>query len=122
MPTRHVYQSEALEDTRLMTVECPACGRRTSFDTPWFDSGREKYLALAVCPQHGMAFCQMHFKRVQNGTLVMHQRAYAADSSQIADTREKYRLYLLTPPRKRHHRLSMQADAPRPKDTARGAE
>jgi Mg2+ and Co2+ transporter CorA len=96
------------EDSTIYEVECPACGRRTSFDTPWFDSGREKYLALAFCPQHGMAFCQMHFKRVQSGTLVMHQRAYAADDSQIADTREKYRLYQLTPPRKRHHRLSMQ--------------
>ena len=110
VPTRHVYQTEALKDERLMAVECPACGRRAAFDTPWFDSGREKYLALAACPQHGMAYCQMHFKRVQAGTLVMHQRAYPADEAQIADTREKYRLYLLTPPRKRHHRLSMEGE------------
>ena len=108
VPTRYVYQSEALEDEKLMNVECPACGRRTSFDTPWFDSGREKYMALSVCPQHGMAYCQMHFKRVQAGSLVMHQRAYPADEEQIADVRERYRLYLLTPPRKRHHRLSMK--------------
>ena len=113
VPTRHVYQSEAIKDERLMNVECPACGRRTAFDTPWFDSGREKYLALAVCPQHGTAYCQMHFKRVQAGTLVMHQRAYAADEAQIADTREKYRLFLLTPPRKRHHRLSMDENGKR---------
>lgn len=122
VPTRYIYQSEALEDKRLMTVECPACGKRTSFDTPWFDTGREKYLALASCPQHSLAFCQMHFKRVQNGTLVMHQRAYAADPSQIADTREKYRLYLLTPPRKRHHRLSMQADGVPEQKTPRAGE
>ena len=108
VPTNHVYQSEALTDERLMNVACPACGKRTSFDTPWFDSGREKYMALAHCPQHGMAYCQMHFKRIQAGTLVMHQRAYAADEEQIADVRERYRLYLLTPPRKRHHRLSME--------------
>ncbi|MBQ7825012.1 MAG: hypothetical protein IJ337_01505, partial [Clostridia bacterium] len=76
----------------------------------------------ASCPQHGIAFCQMQFKRVQNGTLVMHQRAYAADPSQIADTREKYRLYLLTPPRKRHHRLSMQADGVPEQKTPRAGE
>ena len=122
VPTRYIYQSEALEDKRLMTVECPACGKRTAFDTPWFDTGREKYLALASCPQHGIAFCQMHFKRVQNGTLVMHQRVYAADPSQIADTREKYRLYLLTPPRKRHHRLSMQADGAPEQKAPRSSE
>lgn len=120
VPTRHVYQSEALQDTRLLSVECPACGRRTAFDTPWFDAGREKYLALARCPQHGLAFCQMHFKRVPGGTLVMHQRAYAADDSQITDTREKYRLYLLTPPRKRHHRLSMPEESAAGRDTQAG--
>ena len=108
MPTRYVYQSDALADTRLMDVSCPACGRRMAFDTPWFDGGREKYLALALCPQHGMAYGQMHFKRTQAGTLVMHQRVYAADEEQIADVREGYRLYLLTPPKKRHHRLSME--------------
>ncbi len=108
VPTRHVYQSEALQDEKLMNVACPACGRRTAFDTPWFDSGRERYLALAYCPQHGMAYCQMHFKRLPAGTLVMHQRAYAADQEQIEEVREKYRLYQLTPPKKRHHRLNME--------------
>ena len=108
MPTRYVYQSDALADTRLMAVECPACGRRMAFDTPWFDGGREKYLALARCPQHGIAYCQMHFKRIPAGTLIMHQRVYAADEEQIADVREGYRLYQLIPPRKRHHRLSME--------------
>jgi len=116
VPTRHTYQSTALEDERLMNVECPACGRRTAFDTPWFDAGREKYLALAVCPQHGTAYCQMHFKRIPAGTLVMHQRAYAADNEQIADVRERYRLYQLTPPKKRHHRLNME-DAMKKKKT-----
>ena len=38
----------------------------------------------------------------------MHQRAYAADGEQIADVRERYRLYQLTPPKKRHHRLNME--------------
>ena len=108
LPTRYVYQSDALADARLMAVDCPACGQRMAFDTPWFDGGREKYLALARCPQHGMAYCQMHFKRIQAGTLIMHQRVYAADEEQISDVREGYRLYQLTPPKKRHHRLSME--------------
>ena len=46
--------------------------------------------------------------RIQAGTLIMHQRVYAADEEQIADVREGYRLYQLTPPKKRHHRLSME--------------
>jgi len=108
LPTKHTYQTDALADERLMNIACPRCGRRTAFDTPWFDSGREKYLALSVCPAHGIAFGQMHFKRAANGMLIMHQRAYAAVEEEIADVRERYRLYLITPPRKRHHRLNME--------------
>ena len=68
----------------------------------------EKYMALSRCPAHGMALGQMHFKRAQSGTLIMHQRTYAASGEEIADVRERYRLYQLTPPRKRHHRLNME--------------
>ena len=108
MPTRHAYQTDALADEPLMNIACPACGRRTAFDTPWFDSGREKYLALSKCPAHGFIYGQMHFKRAQSGLLIMHQRAYAASAEEIPDVRERYRLYQLTPPRKRHHRLNME--------------
>ena len=108
VPTRHAYQTTALADMGLMAVSCPMCGGRTAFDTPWFDSGRDKYLALAVCPEHGMISGNMHFKRAQSGLLIMHQRAYAASEEEIADTRERYRLYQLTPPKKRHHRLNME--------------
>lgn len=108
LPTKYVYQTDALADERLMNIACPWCGRRTAFDTPWFDSGREKYMALSRCPAHGMALGQMHFKRAQSGMLIMHQRTYAASEEEIADVRERYRLYQLTPPRKRHHRLNME--------------
>ena len=87
---------------------CPACGKRTAFDTPWFDSGRERYLAISVCPQHGFVYGQMHFKRTSANTLIMHQRAYPASREDVEDVRERYRLYLLTPPKKRHHRLNME--------------
>ena len=108
LPTKYVYQTDALSDERLMNIACPKCGRRTAFDTPWFDSGREKYMALSTCPSHGVAYGQMHFKRASSGMLIMHQRVYTACEEEIADTRERYRLYLLTPPRKRHHRLNME--------------
>ena len=107
MPTRHAYQTQALADGALMAVACPACGAKTRFDTPWFDSGRERYLSLVVCPEHGMACGQMHFKRAQSGLLIMHQRAFEASGEEIADVRERYREYQQTPPRRRHHRLNM---------------
>ena len=108
LPTRHEYQTDALADEKLMSIACPKCGRRTAFDTPWFDSGREKYMALSVCPVHGFAYGQMHFKRGTNGLLITHQRIYIAAGDEIDDVRERYRLYQITPPRKRHHRLNME--------------
>lgn len=113
-PTRYVYQTDALLDEPLMNMPCPACGRRTAFITPWFDAGREKYLAISHCPQHGYAYGQMHFKRTANETLLMHQRIMAATKEEIDSVREQHRLYQLTPIKKRHHRLSME-DAARKK-------
>ena len=108
LPTPYVYQTDVLADQKLMNIPCPACGCRSAFDTPWFDSGREKYMALAVCPKHGFVFGQMHFKRAPSGTIIMHQRAYPANQEDVRDVRERYRLYQLTPVKKRHHRLNME--------------
>ena len=108
LPTPYMYQTDALADQKLMGLPCPACGKRTAFDTPWFDSGREKYMAISVCPQHGFVFGQMHFKRTPSNTLIMHQRAYPASMEDVEDVRERYRLYQLIPQKKRHHRLNME--------------
>lgn len=107
-PTRYAYQTDALADEALMGISCPACGKGTRFDTKWFDSGREKYLALSACPQHGLCLGQMHFKRAASGQLIMHQRIFFSSPEEAADVRERYRLYQLTPPKKRHHRLNME--------------
>ena len=117
-PTQHIYQTDALLDLSLMTIACPACGARTAFDTKWFDAGREKYLAISTCPQHGFIYGQMHFKRMQSNALLMHQRVMLATNEEVSDVREKRRLYQLTPLKKRHHRLSME-DAARRKDEHR---
>ena len=61
----------------------------------------------------------MHFKRGSNGLLIMHQRVYAASEAEVIDVRERYRLYQITPPRKRHHRLNMEDAAARSKQTGR---
>ena len=108
LPTPYMYQTDALADQKFMGLPCPACGKRTAFDTPWFDSGREKYMAISVCPQHGFVFGQMHFKRTPSNTLIMHQRAYPASMEDVEDVRERYRLYQLIPQKKRHHRLNME--------------
>lgn len=119
-PTHHVYQTDALMDLSLMNIACPACGAATAFDTQWFDSGREKYLAISVCKKHGPVYGQMHFKRVQSGTLLMHQRVMLSTPEEVEDVHERHRLYQLTPLKKRHHRLSMEDAARRKAEYASG--
>ena len=52
---------------------------------PWFDTGHGRFMALCDCEEHGTSFAQMHFKRLYNNKLVMHQRAYLATPERIAD-------------------------------------
>ena len=74
-----------LENASFTAVRCPVCGGETRLTLPWFDSGHGRFLALCECPAHGTAFAQMHFKRLYNEKLVMHQRAYLATPERVAD-------------------------------------
>ena len=107
-PTRYMVQTDALRDDAVTNLLCPFCGRKTDFVVPWFDAGRDRYEAIGNCPQHGKAEGQMHLKRGSNGCLTMHQRVLLASEDESSAVQEAYRLFLLTPPAKRHHRLCME--------------
>ncbi len=100
-PTRHQTHAQALRDRAVTAVCCPVCGREAALTTPWFDSGRERYLALAECREHGVSCAQLHFKRAASGLLIMHQRAYLAAEAEAQDVRARYAAYLAEPPRHR---------------------
>lgn len=100
VPTHYKYQTEAVADEALVRVRCPVCGGNTTFKLPWFDTGHERYLALSACPEHGVALCQMHFKRMVNTRLLMHQRAYIAPPEQQAEALRRHETALKCPPRR----------------------
>lgn len=105
VPTPYKYQTDAVADEALVRVRCPVCGGRTAFRLPWFDTGHDRYLALSACPEHGVALCQMHFKRMVNTRLLMHQRSYIAPPEQQDEAMRRHEAALKRPPRrhgKRH--------------------
>ena len=104
VPTPYKYQTEAVGDERLVRVRCPVCGGRTTYKLPWFDTGHERYLSLSLCPEHGVALCQMHFKRMGNARLLMHQRAYIAPPEQQDEAMRRFEAVSRTPPRRRRGR------------------
>lgn len=85
VPTNLTRYDDVLENASFTAVRCPVCGGETRLTLPWFDSGHGRFLALCECPVHGTAFAQMHFKRLYNEKLVMHQRAYLATPERVAD-------------------------------------
>ena len=107
-PTRFSQHTDALRDDAVTSLACPLCGRQTAFDVPWFDAGRDRYEAVGRCVRHGLCMGQMHLKRGQNGLLTASQRVYLIPKEEADAVREAYRLFLLIPPARRHHRLSME--------------
>ena len=85
VPTGYTSHDDVLGNERMVALRCPVCGGATRMTLPWFDTGHGRYMALCDCPEHGTSFAQMHFKRLYNNKLVMHQRAYLASPERIAD-------------------------------------
>lgn len=85
VPTSYTRYDDVLDNPRMTAVRCPLCGGETKLTLPWFDAGHGRFMALCECPEHGVSFAQMHFKRLYNNKLVMHQRAYLATPERIAD-------------------------------------
>ena len=85
VPTGYTSHDDVLGNPRMVAVRCPVCGGDTRMKLPWFDTGHGRYMALCDCPEHGTSLAQMHFKRLYNNKLVMHQRAYLASPERIAD-------------------------------------
>ena len=85
VPTGCTKYDDVLDDPKLVAVRCPICGGETQMTLPWFDTGHGRFMALCDCQEHGTSFAQMHFKRLYNNKLVMHQRAYLATPERIAD-------------------------------------
>lgn len=115
--TVYTRYDDILANPRMTLVRCPICGGATTPDLPWFDSGHGRFMALCRCPEHGIAFAQMHFKRQYNNRLVMHQRAYLATAERIADVQARLKAAQNAPPRgqcRQEHPKSVAQEEKRP--------
>ncbi len=106
--TRHTLHTDALRDDAVTTMLCPVCGRPLALTVPWFDAGRERYAAVGLCRDHGLSEGQMHLRKGAQGTLTAHQRVHPATAKEAEAIEAAHRLFLETPPARRHHRLSME--------------
>ena len=62
---------DALRSAAAMTPPCPVCGKRMEVPEGYVLQRNDQYMALADCPQHGLAFVKLAFGKNDEGKRIM---------------------------------------------------
>ena len=62
---------DAMKSAAAMTPPCPICGKRMAVPEGYVRQKDEQYMALADCPQHGLAFVRLAFGKNDEGKRIM---------------------------------------------------
>ena len=62
---------DALRSAAAMNPPCPVCGKRMSVPEGYVRQRGEQFMALADCPQHGLAFVKLTFGKNDEGKRIM---------------------------------------------------
>ena len=66
---------EALRSTAAMKPPCPVCGKRMEVPEGYVLQRGDHYMALADCPDHGLAFVKLAFGKNDEGKRIMTRSA-----------------------------------------------
>ena len=62
---------DAFKSTAALKPPCPICGKRMEVPEGYVRQRNDQYMALADCPQHGLAFVKIAFGKNDEGKRVM---------------------------------------------------
>ena len=62
---------DAFKSAAALNPPCPVCGKRMEVNEGYVRQRGEQYMALADCPQHGLAFVKLAFGKNDEGKRVM---------------------------------------------------
>ena len=62
---------DALKSTAAMQPPCPVCGKRMAVPEGYVLQRNDQYIALADCPDHGLAFVKLAFGKNDEGKRIM---------------------------------------------------
>ena len=62
---------DALKSAAAQTPPCPICGKRMTVPEGYVHQRGDQYMALADCPQHGLAFVRLAFGKNDEGKRIM---------------------------------------------------
>ena len=81
---------DAMKSAAAMTPPCPICGKRMAVPEGYVRQKDEQYMALADCPQHGLAFVKLTFGKNDEGKRIMTRASSLADEQSPAYVHTKH--------------------------------
>ena len=70
---------DALKSPAAMNPPCPICGKRMEVPEGYVRQRNEQYMALADCPQHGLAFVKIALGKNDEGKRIMTRSSSLSD-------------------------------------------
>ena len=81
---------DAMKSTAAMNPPCPICGKRMEVPEGYVLQRNDQYMALADCPQHGLAFVKLTFGKNDEGKRIMTRSSSLADEQSPAYVHTKH--------------------------------
>ena len=81
---------DALKSSAVMTPPCPICGKRMDVPEGYVLQRNDQYMALADCPQHGLAFVKLAFGKNSEGKRIMTRSSSLSEEQSKAYVHTKH--------------------------------
>lgn len=81
---------DGMRSAAAMTPPCPICGKTLEVKEGYVLQRDGQYMALADCPQHGMAYITLHFGKNDEGKRIMTRSAALSDEQNPAYVHTKH--------------------------------
>ena len=82
--------NDALRSAAAMNPPCPICGKHLEVQEGYVLQRDGQYMALADCPQHGMAFIKLQFGKNDEGKRIMTRSAALSEEQSPAYVHTKH--------------------------------
>lgn len=81
---------DALKSTAAMKPPCPVCGKRMEVPEGYVRQRGDQFMALADCPQHGLAFVKIALGKNEEGKRIMTRSSSLSDEQSPAYVHTKH--------------------------------
>ena len=81
---------DGLSSAAAMKPPCPVCGKHMEVKEGYLRMPNDQYMALADCPQHGLAFIKLQFGKNDEGKRIMTRSAALSEEQSPAYVQTKH--------------------------------